>query len=177
MKDFAGKQSGRNKKQKSSPKFRTTKKNISPLSLRAGILIFGAIALFLILIFQLMNTDIKPVIAKETKTTIEFTFPSDLEKNWVLAEIDEQLTTQSCEYLLQVETYGKNIYAQELIGKMLELKLNAYVEKAFSPSAPGKTFYRVLSGPYVNKSSVNNAREKLIKNGSRPLILTRCTST
>ena len=60
------------------------------------------------------------------------------------------------------------------VNTMFALELNAYIEKAFSPASPGQTFYRVLSGPYPNKSSVNNAREKLIKNGSRPLILTRC---
>ena len=174
MKDFAGKQHKRKQAHKASPKFKTAKKNISPINLRTGLIIIGAIAVFVLTVFRTMETDISSIYTQETKTTIEFTFPSDLEKNWVLAEIDEKLTTESCEYLLQVETYGKNIYAQELVNTMFALELNAYIEKAFSPASPGQTFYRVLSGPYPNKSSVNNARERLIKNGSRPLILTRC---
>lgn len=176
MKDFASKQIKRKKTHEPSLKFKTAKKNISPLNLRVGLIIIGSLVLLVFAVFKIMETDITSIYAKETKTSIEFTFPIDLEKNWVLAEIDEQLTTQTCEYLLQVETYGKNVYAQELINAMFAMGLNAYVEKAFSPVMPGKTFYRVLSGPYSNKSSVNNAKEKLIKNGSRPIILTRCKS-
>ena len=114
MKDFAGKQHKRKQAHKASPKFKTAKKNISPINLRTGLIIIGAIAVFVLTVFKTMETDISSIYTQETKTTIEFTFPSDLEKNWVLAEIDEKLTTESCEYLLQVETYGKNIYAQEL---------------------------------------------------------------
>ena len=60
---------------------------------------------------------------------------------------------------------------------MLAFGLEAYVEKTFSSSMPDKTLFRVMSGPYKTKSEVNNAREVLIKNNRKPLILKTCIKT
>jgi cell division protein FtsN len=55
------------------------------------------------------------------------------------------------------------------------LGLGSYVEKTFSSKQPDKPLFRVMSGPYLNKSEVNNARELLMKNGRQPLIYKKCT--
>ena len=81
------------------------------------------------------------------------------------------------EYFLQIESYGRRIYAQEQLTSILTFDLEAYVEKTFSSSQPDKPLFRVMSGPYKTKSEVNNAREILIKNDRQPFILKKCTKT
>ena len=71
---------------------------------------------------------------------------------------------------------GKRIYAQEQLGLMLPLDIEAYVERTFSSKQPDRPLFRVMSGPYLNKSQVNNARELLMKNGKQPLIYKKCTT-
>jgi len=58
----------------------------------------------------------------------------------VLIELEGIVTAQNCEYLLQIETYGKRIYAQEQLGLMLTLDIEAYVERTFSSSGLEKLF-------------------------------------
>ena len=82
---------------------------------------------------------------------------------------------EDCEYFIQIESYGKRIYAQEQLSSLLSLGIQSYIEKTFSSSQPGIPLFRVKSGPYLNKSEVNNARELLIKNNRQPLILKKCT--
>ena len=67
------------------------------------------------------------------------------------------------------------MYAQEQLTSLLSLGLKSYVEKTFSSKQPEKPLFRVMSGPYLNKSEVNNARELLIKNNRQPLIYKKCT--
>jgi cell division protein FtsN len=69
------------------------------------------------------------------------------------------------------------VYAQEQLSSLLALGLESYVEKTFSSKQPDKPLFRVMSGPYLNKSEVNNARELLMKNGRQPLIYKKCTKT
>ena len=54
-----------------------------------------------------------------TNPTVEFFYPTDLEKDTVLIDLEGIVTAENCEYLLQIETYGKRIYAQEQLGLML----------------------------------------------------------
>ena len=109
-----------------------------------------------------------------TNPTVEFFYPTDLEKDTVLIELEGIVTAENCEYLLQIETYGKRIYAQEQLGLMLTLDIQAYVERTFSSSMPGKTLFKVMSGPYKTKSEVNNAREVMVKNNRQPLLIKKC---
>ena len=77
--------------------------------------------------------------------------------------------------ILQIETYGRKIYAQEELTNILKLGLQPYIDNYFSSKEPGKAYFRLMSGPYKNKSAVNNAREILIKSGKSPLIRQRCS--
>ena len=120
------------------------------------------------------KSNVKNLRGHVTNPTIEFFYPTDLEQDTVLIELEGIVTAENCEYLLQIETYGKRIYAQEQLGSMLKLGVQAYVERAFSSSMPGKTLFRVMSGPYKTKSEVNNAREVMVKNNRQPLIIKKC---
>jgi cobalamin biosynthesis protein CbiD len=109
-----------------------------------------------------------------TNPTVELFYPTDLEKDTVLIELEGIVTAENSEYLFQNETYGKRIYAQEQLGLMLTLDIQAYVERTFSASMPGKTLFKVMSGPYKTKSEVNNAREVMVKNNRQPLLIKKC---
>ena len=65
----------------------------------------------------------------------------------------------------------------EELSKIMNFGLNAYIELFYSTNDPNKPLYRILSGPFENKSLVNNARDMLIKNGRKPLILKKCSQT
>jgi cell division protein FtsN len=108
---------------------------------------------------------------------VEFLYPIELAKDTVLIELEGIVVEEDCEYLVQIESYGKRVYAQEQLSSLLALGLESYVEKTFSSKLPDKPLFRVMSGPYLNKSEVNNARELLMKNGRQPLIYKKCTKT
>ena len=99
----------------------------------------------------------------------------ELAKDTVLIELEGIVVEEDCEYLIQIESYGRRVYAQEQLTSLLSLGLKSYVEKTFSSKQPTKPLFRVMSGPYLNKSEVNNARELLIKNNRQPLIYKKCT--
>ena len=81
-----------------------------------------------------------------------------------------------CIFFLQVETYGVKKYANEAVdiiqnGSNLN---NFYIEEVLLKKYENKIFYRVLLGPFDNKSSVNNAREDIIGLGFSPMVKQRC---
>ena len=124
-----------------------------------------------------LKTDVKNLRGGVVSPKIEFLYPSDLETDTVFIELEGIIKAEDCEYSLQIESYGRRIYAQEQLSSILTFDLEAYVDKTFSSSQPDKPLFRVMSGPYKTKSEVNNAREILIKNDRQPLILKKCTKT
>lgn len=124
------------------------------------------------IIFQ---TNVVNIRGNVNNPKVEFLYPVELENDTVLIELEGIVIEEDCEYLIQIESYGKRIYAQEQLSSLLSLGLKSYVEKTFSSSQPDKPLFRVMSGPYLNKSEVNNARELLMKNNRQPLIYKKCT--
>ena len=178
MKDFAKKHPANSAKQKTrSASLRVKRQLDQPLKLKHFFLAGGAAALILAASNFILKTDVANLRGHVTNPTVEISYPVDLEQDTILIELEGIVTAENCEYRLQIETYGKRIYAQEQLAAMLTLDLEAYVEKTFSSSMPGKTLFRVMSGPYETKSEVNNAREVLIKNNRQPLILKTCIKT
>ena len=60
-------------------------------------------------------------------------------------------------------------------GRIALERAGVTIDNYFSSKDPGKAYFRLMSGPYENKSAVNNAREILIKSGRSPLIRQRCS--
>jgi len=189
VKDFAKKHPvNKSKQNKSKATLRARRELNQPLKLKhffivAGMaaiklkhffIVAGMAAILLISSKFLLQTDVKNLRGHVTNPTVEFFYPIDLEQDTVLIELEGIVTAENCEYLLQIETYGKRIYAQEQLGIMLTLDIQAYVERTFSASMPGKTLFRVMSGPYKTKSEVNNAREVMVKNNRQPLLIKKC---
>ena len=108
------------------------------------------------------------------KTSQEFDFYAMLPKIEVQikntgAPNAPQLTSGQTYYLLQVATTSDNTEAQSLITKLGVMGLNAY-SKSYQRSN-GKTEYRVMVGPYVNKQDVDTDRAYLKTNDISSLFL------
>ena len=79
-----------------------------------------------------------------------------------------------CEYFVQIGAYGNKKYALEA-KSMLQAEIQKIsIDELYSTIQPGKLLHSVISGPYENKSSANNAKEKITKTGFEPQLKERC---
>ena len=178
MKDFAKKHPiNKPKARRVKTSLRAKRELNQPLKIKHLFFIAAVSALLLFASNLILQTDVVNIRGDVNNPTIEFLYPVDLAKDTVLIELEGIVVEEDCEYLIQIESYGKRIYAQEQLSSLISLGLESYVEKTFSSKQPDKPLFRVMSGPYSNKSQVNNARELLIKNGRQPLIYKKCTKT
>ena len=178
MKDFAKKHPiNRSKSKRIKTSLRAKRKLHQPLQIKHLISIACISALLLIASNYILQTDVMNMRSNVDSPQITFLYPQELENDALLIDLEGIVVEEDCEYLIQIESYGRRIYAQEQLGSLLSLGLSSYVEKTFSSSQPDKPLFRVMSGPYRNKSAVNNARELLIKNNRQPLIFKKCTKT
>ena len=122
----------------------------------------------------ILQTDVINIRGNVSSPSIQILFPIELEKDTLLIDFDGIVVEENCQYLIQIESYGKRMYAQEQLSSLLSLGLESYIDKTFSSSQPDRPLFRVMSGPYLNLSDVNNARELLIKNNRQPLIYKKC---
>ena len=176
MKDFAKKHPINNPKtRRVKTSLRAKREMNQPLKMKHLLVIAGMSTLLLIVSNLIFQTDVVSVRSDVSNPKVEFLYPIELAKDTVLIELEGIVVEEDCEYLIQIESYGRRVYAQEQLTSLLSLGLKSYVEKTFSSRQPEKPLFRVMSGPYLNKSEVNNARELLIKNNRQPLIYKKCT--
>ena len=176
MKDFAKKHPvNKPKTRRVKTSLRAKRELNQPLKIK-HLFVIGVVSTLLLFASNLiLQTDVVNIRGDVSSPTIEFLYPVELAKDTVLIEHEGIVVEEDCEYLIQIESYGKRVYAQEQLSSLLSLGLESYVEKTFSSKQPDKPLFRVMSGPYLNKSEVNNARELLMKNGRQPLIYKKCT--
>tara|TARA_B100000287_G_C20560550_1_gene752255 strand:- start:147 stop:683 length:537 start_codon:yes stop_codon:yes gene_type:complete len=175
VKDFAKKHPRNKLKTKRVKASLRAKRELNqPLKIKHLLIIASMSAILLLASNIILQTDIVNIRGDVSNPTIEFFYPIELAKDTVLVEHEGIVVEEDCEYLVQIESYGKRLYAQEQLSSLLSLGLESYVEKTFSSKQPDKPLFRVMSGPYLNKSEVNNARELLMKNGREPLIYKKC---
>ena len=178
MKDFAKRHPiNKSKTRRVKTSLRAKRELNQPLKLKHLFIIAGMSALVLFASNIIFQTNVVNIRGNVNNPKVEFLYPVELENDTVLIELEGIVVEEDCEYLIQIESYGKRIYAQEQLSSLLSLGLKSYVEKTFSSSQPDKPLFRVMSGPYLNKSEVNNARELLMKNNRQPLIYKKCTKT
>ena len=99
-----------------------------------------------------------------------------LEKEIMIAEnkFNEENNSLECQYFVQIGAYGNKKYALEAI-KMLNSDIeNLSINEVYSTLLPGKLLNSVISGPYINRSAANNAKEKITKSGFEPRLRTVC---
>ena len=75
---------------------------------------------------------------------------------------------------MQVGAYGNKKYAYEAINMLSGEIKNLTINEVYSTLLPGKPLNSVISGPYVNRSAANNAKEKITKSGFEPRLRTLC---
>ena len=91
----------------------------------------------------------------------------------IYLELERIYEEATCESYLQIETYGKKIFAEETLEKMKKLGFEPYLEEVTSKNYDGILF-RVMIGPMQSISDTNNAREALIRADFLPLLRTKC---
>ena len=84
-----------------------------------------------------MNTDVKKMVGLEITSNIEFSYPVGLTEDWIYTE-DLDRSNEECNYILQIETYGRKIYAQEELTNILKLGLQPYIDNYLAPKSPAK---------------------------------------
>ena len=57
---------------------------------------------------------------------------------------------------------------------LVEVVGDISINEVYSTLQPGKLLNSVLSGPYLNRSAANNAKEKVTKSGFDPRLRTLC---
>ena len=176
MKAFAKKHHiNKSKAKRVKPSLRAQSELNQPLKITHLFILTALSALILLSSNILLHTDVVNIRGNVSNPKVEFLYPIALAKDTVLIELEGIVVEEDCEYLVQIESYGKRVYAQEQLSSLLALGLESYVEKTFSSKQPDKPLFRVMSGPYLNKSEVNKARELLMKNGRQPRIYKKCT--
>ena len=169
MKDFAQQKKGI-KKNKSVSNI-TTGKSPVPIKLVLALMVFPVI--FLVGSGLFFNTDSEIYTLEKTENDITFTFEQDLKNENIHLELEKIYEEATCESYLQIETYGKKMFAEETLDKMRELDFEPYLEEVTSKNYDGILF-RVMIGPMLTISDTNNARETLIRADFIPLLRTRC---
>ena len=178
MKDYAKKHPiNKPKTRRVKTSLRAKREINQPLQIKHLIIIAALSAMVLFASNLILQTDVVNIRSTVSNPKVEFLYPVELAKDTMLIELEGIVVEEDCEYLIQIESYGKRVYAKEQLTFLLSLGMESYVEKTFSSKQPEKPLFRVMSGPYLNKSEVNNARELLIKNNRQPLIYKKCTKT
>ena len=174
MKDFANVKRSKSVKTKRKTVFTSNKPSASTISTRTiFILIFICIGFALSSIF-LFKTDVISIKTSNTLNTINIDFPSSLLENSVLIEFNEENNFLECQYFVQIGAYGNKRYALEAINMLNSDIENLTINEVYSTLLPGKLLNSVISGPYINRSAANNAKEKITKKGFEPRLRTVC---
>ena len=119
-------------------------------------------------IADLINNDYsgkKPVILCVLKGS--FMFFSDLIK---------KLNIDCSVSFIQLKSYedtSSTGVVKEIVGLNDDIK-DITINEVYSSLLPGKLLNSVISGPYSNRSSANNAKEKITKMGFDPRLRTVC---
>ena len=120
------------------------------------------------------NTESEIYTVEKTENDITFTFEQDLKNENIYLELEKIYEEATCVSYLQIETYGRKIFAEETLNKIGELGFEPYLEQVTSKNFD-RILFRVMNGPLQSISDTNNAIETLIRADFLPLLRTRCT--
>ena len=136
-------------------------------------LIFVSFSLVVTSMFY-FKTDVISFKPESSTNSISIDFPSSLLENSVLIEFNEENSLMNCNYFVQIGAYGNKKYAIEAMNIINDDIKDITINEVYSSLLPGKLLNSVISGPYSNKSSANNAKEKITKMGFDPRLRTVC---
>ena len=174
MKDFANRSNKRNSNVKNKRVFRSKKPNAQTISSNTIIFLLiiciglGSIS------FLYFKTDVISIKPDDSINSVTIDFPTSLKEDSILIESSENISKLECEYFVQIGAYGNKKYALEA-KNMLQAEIQRIsINEIYSTLQSGKLLHSVISGPYQNKSSANNAKEKITKTGFDPRLKTLC---
>ena len=174
MKDFANRNNKKNSNIKNKHVFRSKKPNTQTISSNTII--------FLLIIclglgstsFLYFKTDVISIKPEDSVNSVTIDFQTSLKEDSILRESNKNVSMLECEYFVQIGAYGNKKYALEA-KSMLQAEIQRIsINEVFSSLQSGKLLHSVISGPYENKSSANNAKEKITKTGFEPQLKERC---
>ena len=174
MKDFANIKKSKRKIIKKKSVFTSNKplnKTISSSTIL--FLIFISFSLVVTSMFY-FKTDVISFKPESSTNSISIDFPSSLLENSVLIEFNEENSLMNCNYFVQIGAYGNKKYAIEAMNIINDDIKDITINEVYSSLLPGKLLNSVISGPYSNRSSANNAKEKITKMGFDPRLRTVC---
>ena len=120
------------------------------------------------------KTDVISFKPESSTNSISIDFPSSLLENSVLIEFNEENSLMNCNYFVQIGAYGNKKYAIEAMNIINDDIKDITINEVYSSLLPGKLLNSVISGPYSNRSSANNAKEKITIMGFDPRLRTVC---
>ena len=174
MKDFANIKKSRRKIIKKKSVFTSNRPlNRTISSSTILFLIFVSFSLVVTSMFY-FKTDVISFKPESSTNSISIDFPSSLLENSVLIEFNEENSLMNCNYFVQIGAYGNKEYAIEAMNIINDDIKDITINEVYSSLLPGKLLNSVISGPYSNRSSANNAKEKITKMGFDPSLRTVC---
>ena len=174
MKDFANIKKSRRKIIKKKSVFTSNRPlNRTISSSTILFLIFVSFSLVVTSMFY-FKTDVISFKPESSTNSISIDFPSSLLENSVLIEFNEENSLMNCNYFVQIGAYGNKKYAIEAMNIINDDIKDITINEVYSSLLPGKLLNSVISGPYSNRSSANNAKEKITKMGFDPSLRTVC---
>ena len=174
MKDFANIKKSKRKIIKKKSVFTSNRPlNRTISSSTILFLIFVSFSLVVTSMFY-FKTDVISFKPESSTNSISIDFPSSLLENSVLIEFNEDNSLMNCNYFVQIGAYGNKKYAIEAMNIINDDIEDITINEVYSSLLPGKLLNSVISGPYSNRSSANNAKEKITKMGFDPRLRTVC---
>ena len=174
MKDFANIKKSKRKIIKKKSVFTSNRPlNRTISSSTILFLIFVSFSLVVTSMFY-FKTDVISFKPESSTNSISIDFPSSLLENSVLIEFNEENSLMNCNYFVQIGAYGNKKYAIEAMNIVSDDIKDITINEVYSSLLPGKLLNSVISGPYSNRSSANNAKEKITKMGFDPRLRTVC---
>ena len=174
MKDFANIKQKRRKPKKKRTVFSSRKSSTRTVSSNTlMVLLFISLGLAATSIFY-FKTDVSSIKSSNVTNSVTIDFPTSLMENSVLIEFNEENVLMECEYFVQVGAYGNKKYAIEAVNILDDDISDLTINDVYSTNLPGKLLNSVISGPYLNRSAANNAKEKITKSGFDPRLRTLC---
>ena len=120
MKDFAKKHPiNKSKTKRVKTSLRAKRELNQPLKIKHFFIIAGISALLLLASDMILQTEVTNVRGNVVNPTVEILYPVELAKDTVFIEIDGIVIAEDCEYLIQIESYGRRVYAQEQLSSLL----------------------------------------------------------
>jgi len=174
MKDFANIKQKRRKPKKKRTVFSSRKSSTRTISSNTlMVLLCISLGLVATSIFY-FKTDVSSIKPSNVTNSVIIDFPTSLMENSVLIEFNEENVLMECEYFVQVGAYGNKKYAIEAVNILDDDISDLTINEVYSTNLPGKLLNSVISGPYLNRSAANNAKEKITKSGFDPRLRTLC---